>query len=102
MGDGAPPDVSGRIAEAFAEWRECRAAYDEVLYAHYERAAEACREVLLNPVGRAAEIDPLSLFMGPEARAMKYASEELIEHWQAHPRMTFASFERQWGEDYHR
>lgn len=88
--------MSARIAEAFAEWRECRAEYDEVLYAQYERAAEACRDCLLNARGRAKDIEPLSLFMGPAIRAYAYASEELIEHWLTHPRTTFAAFERQW------
>lgn len=91
--------MSARIAEAFAEWRECREAFNEVLYANYERAAEACREALLNARGRAADVDPLSLFMGPAVRAHAYASEELIEHWQQYPRMTFAAFERQWAEE---
>lgn len=88
--------MSARIAEAFAEWRECRAEYDDVLYAMYERAAEACRDALVNARGRAKGIEPLSLFMGPAVRAYAYASEELIEHWQTYPRVIFAEFERQW------
>ena len=88
--------MSALIRQAFADWRECRAEYDHVLYSQYETAAEACREALLNRAGRRARIDPLSLFMGPRARAFKYASDELLEHWAAHPRVTFAEFERQW------
>ncbi|AUG29579.1 MULTISPECIES: hypothetical protein [Microbacterium] len=88
--------MSARIAAGFAEWRECRAEYDQVLYARYERAAEACNEALLNERGRRKRIDPISLFMGPSIRAYAYASPELIEHWEAYPRLTYAEFELQW------
>jgi len=84
------------IRDAFADWRECRAEYDDTLYAQYEAAEEATRGALLNVRGRAKGIDPFSLFMGNERRALAYASEELIEHWASHPRVTFAAFERQW------
>jgi hypothetical protein len=40
----------------------------------------------------------VSLFKGPDVRARAYASEELIEHWERHPRMTFEAFEAQWME----
>lgn len=85
------------ITEAFADWRACRAEYEEVLYAQYERAADATNDRLVNAAGRARGIDPLSLFMGPARRAYCWASEELIEHWSRHPRVTFADFERQWA-----
>ena len=62
-------------------------------------AAEACRDRLVNDRGRRAGIDPLSLFMGPERRALAYASEELIDHWRAFPRVTFADYERMWLRD---
>lgn len=84
------------IRDAFADWRECRAEYDETLYAQFEAAEEATWGALLNARGRARGIDPFSLFMGPEVRALAYASEELVEHWAAHPRITFAQFEKQW------
>jgi hypothetical protein len=88
--------VSLHYDTALANWRECRAEYDLTLYADYERAAEACRDALLNARGRRAGVDPLSLFMGNEARAHAYASDELLEHWRSHPRVTFARFERVW------
>ncbi|MHC9046734.1 hypothetical protein ACYX8G_19280 [Microbacterium saperdae] len=84
------------ISDAFAEWRECRAEYDETLYTQYAAAEEATRGAMLNARGRAKGIDPFSLFKGPEVRALAYASEELVEHWAAHPRVTFAKFEKQW------
>jgi hypothetical protein len=89
------------IVNAFDEWRECRAEYDAVLYAQYERAAEACNDALVNARGRARGVDPISLFMGPAVRAYAYASEELIEFWRSHPRVTYAMFEAQWA-DYRR
>jgi hypothetical protein len=90
------PRVSAFIAQALADWRECRAEYDLALEAAYERAAAATNDRLLNARGRRAGIDPLSLFMGPERRAHAYASPELLEHWAQYPRVTYAAYERQW------
>ncbi len=84
------------ISDAFYAWRECRAEYDSVLYAQYEAAEAATNGAMLNARGRQKGVDPFSLFMGNETRALAYASEELVEHWAAHPRITFAKFERQW------
>jgi hypothetical protein len=47
---------------------------------------------MLNRAGKAAGIDERSLFTGPESRARRYASEELLNHWQSHPRPTSAYF----------
>ncbi len=84
------------ISEAFSAWRECRVEYDETLYTQYVAAEEATNGAMLNARGREKGIDPFSLFMGNETRALAYASEELVEHWAQHPRITFARFERQW------
>ncbi|KAB1883652.1 hypothetical protein F6W70_13730 [Microbacterium maritypicum] len=84
------------ISEAFNAWRECRAEYDDTLYAQYEAAEAATNGAMLNARGRQKGIDPFSLFMGNERRALAYASEELVEHWQSHPRVTFEKFEKQW------
>ncbi|WP_288874204.1 hypothetical protein [uncultured Microbacterium sp.] len=84
------------ISEAFNAWRECRAEYDDTLYSQYEAAEAATNGAMLNARGREKGIDPFTLFMGTEARALAYASEELVEYWQSHPRITFAKFERQW------
>ncbi|GAB2702529.1 hypothetical protein BKA24_001664 [Microbacterium marinum] len=85
------------IAEGFARWRECREAYDEVLLAVYTRAETETNGRLVNAEGRARGIDPMSLFLGPAARARRWASEELLDHWTRHPRMPFVEFERQWA-----
>lgn len=88
--------MSALIHGGFSAWRECRQDYDEVLYAQYARAELATNARLVNAEGRARGIEPLSLFMGNEIRARRWASEELLEHWEEHPRMTFQEFERQW------
>jgi hypothetical protein len=87
------------LSEAFADWRECRAEYELVLLSAYERAAAATNDRLVNARGRAKGIDPVSLFKGNRVRAEAYASEELLEHWARHPRVTFAAFEKQWVRD---
>ncbi|MBQ9918036.1 MAG: hypothetical protein IJO71_12665 [Microbacterium sp.] len=87
----------GLIADAFDLWREARDAYDEVLIAAYVRAEEATNGRLLNDRGVRANIDAITLFMGPELRARAYASEELRDWWEQHPRLTFEDFERQWA-----
>lgn len=88
--------MSAHFDAALASWRECRVEYDLMLWGQYEAAEEATRGALLNDRGRRAGIDPFTLFLGPEQRAAAYASEELIEHWETRPRVTFARFERQW------
>jgi hypothetical protein len=47
---------------------------------------------MLNRRGREAGINERTLFRGPEARARKYASEELLNWWEDVPRPTEAYF----------
>jgi len=89
--------TSPTFASAIDAWRECRDAYALHLEAAYEAADKACRGVLLNRRGRVAGISSESLFLGNRVRAYAYASDELVEHWSEHPRVTFAEFERQWS-----
>ncbi|HUY45610.1 MAG TPA: hypothetical protein VMV92_07770 [Streptosporangiaceae bacterium] len=56
-------------------------------------AENATRGYMLNKAGKRADIDERSLFTGPESRARRYASEELLNHWQSHPRPTAAYFQ---------
>jgi hypothetical protein len=56
-------------------------------------AENATKGNMLNRSGKAAGIDERSLFTGPESRARRYASYELLEHWQSHPRPTARMFE---------
>lgn len=86
------------VSDAIDAWRICRADFEDYRLAEYERAADACRDRLLNRRAERAGIDSLSLFMGNAARAHAYASEELLEWWRSHPRPTYEAFERQWVE----
>ena len=88
--------MSLRFELAMSEWRECRAAYDDLLYAMHDAAEEATRGAMLSDLGKARGVSTLALFMGPAVRAHAYASEELREWWETNKRITFADFERQW------
>lgn len=88
--------MSKLIAEGFAAWRECRAAFDELLHAQYQAAEEATHGAMLNERGRQAGIDPWRLFTSNALFRNAYASEELQDHWKDHPHITYARYERQW------
>lgn len=83
------------FAQAVARWHYVRAEFEIFRENAYRRANDDLGGVLLNARGKKAGLDPYSLFIGPAARAYAYASEELVEHWQRYPRMTFEQFERQ-------
>lgn len=82
------------IRAAFDQWREIRDEYQLVLEAHFRAADQATGGNLLNRDARARGISSWSLFMGPEVRAQRWASEELKYHWVSHPRVTFAAYEK--------
>lgn len=92
----------GILDEAFARWRTVRADFDDHLEASIGLAETACRGILLNARGRAAGIDPLTLFYGPRVRVDAYASEELLEWFREHGRTTFEQFQRHHPEGIHR
>ena len=69
-----------------------RSAYRDHARESYDRAEGATRGHLLSPAGRAAGVDPRSLFTGPESRARKYASRELLDYWQENGRLTYDDF----------
>lgn len=87
--------MSAVFEAAIREWRYLRAEYEISREAAYVRAETECNGALLNARAKKAGIDAYSLFMGPEVRALAYASEELVEHWRRYPRLTFAEFEEQ-------
>lgn len=86
------------VSDAIATWRECRSDFELYRMDAYEKASEFCRGRLLNRRGQKARIDDYSLFIGNEAHARAYASEELIEWWERNPRPVYERFERQWVE----
>lgn len=69
-----------------------RAVFVEHAEASYWAAEDATKGYLRNAAGDRAGVDPRSLFTGPEARARKYASPELLDYWQEHGRMTLEDF----------
>jgi hypothetical protein len=83
------------IKQAIDNWRALRQEYEYLLEAAYESALDATSGKMLNLRGQDAGIDPYSLLMGTEVRAMAYASPELVEHWVTHPRVTFQQYEIQ-------
>ncbi len=92
--------MSAVFDRAASLWRELRAEFEVYRESAYVVAETATNGVLLNERGKRNGVDPYSLFIGPEIRARAYASEELIEHWQTHPRLTFARFEAQHAHEW--
>ncbi|MGI5507422.1 hypothetical protein [Lentzea sp. CA-135723] len=74
----------------------CREEYDSHVYTSYILAEIECQGHLLNREGLAAGVDPETLFMGPSARARKYASEELRTWWGRNGRTTYAEWRYAW------
>ncbi|MEV5537447.1 phage minor capsid protein [Saccharopolyspora shandongensis] len=72
-----------------------RAAYRRFVDVQYWQAEADTNGYLLNRAGEAAGIEPRELFEGPAARARKWASDELLEWWDAHCRLTFDEFAAQ-------
>lgn len=72
--------------------RAVRRQYDTQVHLAYVSAEGATRGHLLSPAGKAAGVDPISLFSGPTTRARAYASEDLLRWWADNGRQTFTQF----------
>jgi hypothetical protein len=77
---------------AIARHHELRSDWLDQIESLYLAAEAATRGHLLNRRGRDCGIDPRSLFYGSQIRASAYASDELIEHWQTHPRLPWRHY----------
>lgn len=88
--------MSAIFSDAFATYQRMREDFELHRRATFTRAHAELRGELLNARGRAAGIDPSSLFMGPQNRVGCYASEELQRWFALHGRLTVAQFEDQW------
>lgn len=88
--------MSAILSDAFATYQRMREDFELHRRATFTRAHAELRGELLNARGRAAGIDPSSLFMGPKSRVECYASEELQQWFALHGRLTVAQFEDQW------
>lgn len=90
---------SAIFAEAAELWAEMKLEYDQMVEARIIIAEHRVSPAMLNKAGQDAGVTSASLFTGPESRAMKYASEELKDHWATHPRPPrLADFEAEWLE----
>jgi hypothetical protein len=78
-----------------ARWSARKADRAAVIENEWLAAEAQTKGVMVNRRGREAGADPRSLFTGPESRARKYASEELLNYWEYHPRPTEAFFQGQ-------
>jgi hypothetical protein len=85
---GIDPDEMRRAQAAMAVTGVMRPSdkmirdhYAEFVYRQSLDAEEATNGYLLNKAGKAANIDPDSLFSGDPDRAYRYASEELLRFW---------------------
>jgi hypothetical protein len=72
--------------------QDAEQAYRDEVYRQWLAAEAATNGFMLNQAGRRSGIDERSLFGGPESRVRKYASPELIEWFQSHPRPTRVSW----------
>lgn len=77
-----------RQREAVDEWR------DEV-YRQWLHAESATNGYMLNKAGKRKGIDERRLFTGNQRLVDRYASDELREYFDAHPRPTRARFDAQ-------
>lgn len=81
------------IRAALDRLKELRDEHRLITQAAYEAAEEATNGVMLNERGKARMIDPYSLFTHNHTYLLAYASEELVEWIEAHPRLSFADYE---------
>lgn len=88
--------TSAIFSEAASKWSQMRREFDAVVDTHYLAAEAATNGHMLNRLGHEKNIDPFALLTGPRARALKYASEELVSFWAQHPRPDLARFELDW------
>jgi hypothetical protein len=67
--------------------------------ANYLAAETYCRGYMLSREGQAAGVTEWSLWSGPAKRAERYASEELLNFWLEHPRMTVTEYGAELSRD---
>lgn len=71
-----------------------RLDFEVEIEAKFLAAEHATRGNMLSRAGKAAKVDPRTLLHGTEARARKYASEELNEWIERHGRLTLTEYRR--------
>ena len=88
--------MSAIMDAAFETYRMMRADFELYHHSRFLRAHGELRGELLNAAGRAACIDPASLFMGPRSHVERCTSKELKCWFAQHGRLTVDEFETQW------
>ena len=78
--------------------QQLRADYETYVYTEWMKAEQATNGNLFNRANKLKGYDPVSLWSGPWHVAQSRASEELLRHWQQHPRINFATFKFQSGQ----
>ena len=75
-----------------SRYRDKDTEYRDEVYRQALTAEAQTNGYMLNAAGRRAGVDPVTLFTGPEKRARKYASPELMRYWESNARPTRVSF----------
>jgi len=83
-------DIAADLREAREDrkrqkWAALRTERRSVVESEFINAEAATNGYMLNRLGVEAGVDPRTSFTGREARARKYASEDLLDCWQDHP-----------------
>jgi hypothetical protein len=84
-----------RLAAARRKREAARDEWQDGAYAQYLAAERETSGNLVNRRGVAAGVTDWSLWSGTEARARAYATEELRNFWDAHPRVTVTGYRQQ-------
>lgn len=84
--------ASARKARARERRQQRESEYKDEVYRQWLTAEAETNGYMLNRAGKAAGIDERTLFTGPESRVAKYASRELLDFFDTHPRPTRAAF----------
>lgn len=93
------PDRAGKrvgMKSLRRQEKDCRQAFEDYREAQYATALTECNGQLLNRAGIAREKQTYALFIGPRHVAYANASEELVDFWRSHGRLTYAQFRRAW------
>lgn len=69
-----------------------RRLYADHVRIQYLAAEQHTRGHMLSSIARSRGVDPQTLFSGPSRRAYGWASDDLKEFWEQHPRMTYVEF----------
>lgn len=88
--------MSTIFAEAAYLWQLMNQEFEEHRNAAYWTAERETNGNLVNKAGKAKGVAAMALFTGRQDYAYRYASRELLDHWEKHPRPYRPRFEAQW------